>query len=263
MRVQLLGPLSLLLCAISFAQVSPTSTPRRDATAVAQVQSAINALGGPTAIGAVNDCVVTGAMQPAPGNPQVGGTFIWKHTDAEFRYESSDTNRSTKAFVSGHGKPVVINPDGTARRFEGYLVPASAAPHLVARTLLRELTDQRWSIALEAPGNVGGRKAIRVRIWNDSSPGLRAVTAQVWYFDAVTALPLRLETKHPSNKYSLEVHDGAVEFADYRKVLGVSVPFQFITYVDGELFSVMQLNSVFFNTGVSTTEFDAPAEVAQ
>jgi len=235
------------------------SQPKRDATAVGWVQLAINTMGGASAVGGIQDCVATGYLTPAAGNPQPAGAFKWKNSGSQFRYENPSNNGATSVFVSGSGAPALIQGDGSIKRLRSHMAKAPIAPHLVALVLLRVLNDQQISLASPEAAMVGGRASVRVHVWNGTNEAKRAMSDQVWYFDAATGLPLRLEYKVPENDNLLVTTDTAVDFTDFRSVSGVVVPFQFTFYAAGAAYSSGKLDSVSFNTGISPDQFAAPA----
>jgi hypothetical protein len=253
----------LLAAALTGTTYAQTTTPAvRDPNGLAVLQQAVNALGGTAAIGQIQDCTATGSMQASPGGGLTSGSFRWENSGREFRYENPSPS-GLRIFASGHGKPA-LEDNGVVRAVGRQGAVGNFPPHLLPLMLLRALVNQNVSVQLLGPGVVGGRSAIRVKIALGASASRAGTSSgQQWFFDATSGLPLRVEYLLVAEGAPGVSVVAATEFGSYRAVSGIQIPFQIVTYVDGVQTSVVTLNSVVFNTGISSGDFDLSTGGAQ
>ncbi len=231
--------------------------PSRDATDVAVVESAVAALGGRGVLSQVSDSVTTGDIQPKERNPFGSRSFVWKTVGDEFRYEFQSA-RGLQVYTSGHGRPAVLKEDGRVRQIFAHMAMANPPLHLPGVVLLRELMDPSYSITLEDVGLVGGTAAACVRTRSERHVVARTLTPQVWCFDLVTGLPLRVGYRIAQNLNASRSREGSAEFSDFRSVNGILVPFRIDADEGPQQKSLITVKSVAFDTGVNPAEFDAP-----
>ncbi len=234
--------------------LSAQQPPQRDPQAVAAINNALAALGGQGAIPQIRDCVARGSTRVPEGSPLANGNFIWKNAGEEFRYEYA-TSSAVEVFSSGHGRPAIRKADDVAR-LHGHMALANFPPHLPGVVLLKQLTDPKYTLTFLGPGVLADRQVIRVRTSLDSDIASAAVTPQVWSFDATNGLPLRVEYRWPDNSNAESFVPVVAEFSDLRSVAGVVVPFRIVHHVNNELIATSSLDSVTFNTGLDSAEFD-------
>ena len=247
--------LSKVLCAC-LSLLAQQASPPRDPLALAAVQRAVAVTGGTGPISQIHDCVAEGTLEPSPGSWLSSGTFVWKNSGSEFRYENPGVS-GRSAYVSGRGRPAVVKPDGTTR-LHAHVSEANFPPHLFSLVLLRMLADARYKLVFVGEQIIGDRPVLRVRSSLAVDEITAVTTVQDWFFDAGSGLPVRVEYRLPANSNALEYLSAAVELADFRSVSGLAVPFQITIYQDGQKGGIAKLSSVVFNTGISTTDFDAP-----
>ena len=223
----------------------------QDPQAIAVLQHAVSALGGQIAIGLVLDSVTKGTLTRPAGIIGAAGDFTWETSGDEFRYEHA----GSPVLVSGHGRPALVS-SGKAANLLGHVIVANFTMHLPAMVLWKRLQDPSYSMIVLADGEVNGRPVARVRLKSESDALTRELTSQLWFFDKISGLPLRVEYRladvHNASKQSI----GAVEFSGFRAVSGVLVPFGITRYVDGRQMASITLTSVAFNQGVAATDFD-------
>ena len=254
--------LALFVCVRAEAQATPSSPPPvRDPNALAVIRQAVVALGG-SAIGQVQDCVTTGTTQAFAGSGLTSGSFTWKNSGREFRYENPGPS-GLRIFASGHGKPA-LEDGGAVMPLSPQAGVGSFPPHLLALVLVRALASPRVSVQMLGAGVVGGRPAIRVQVsLGVSTAKGGSSNGQQWFFDASSGLPLRVEYAVAADGAPGVTAVAAAEFSNYRPLSGVMIPFQIVTYADGQQMSVVTLSSVAFNTGIAASEFDLPTGGAQ
>lgn len=250
-----------LLCIFSvLLLLSPISGQRkvaeRDADAIAVLQRAVSLMGG-GAIPQARDCVAEGTIEAVPGGWLTSGSFVWKDSGAEFRYENlSSSGRAT--LVSGRGRPTVLRADGF-KRYNAHVSEAKIAPHLAALVLYRALSDERYKLVFLGEEVLNGTRVLRIRASLEKDEVSAVTTVQDWLLDAVSGLPVRVEHRLPSNQNALDYLPAALEFSNFQYVSGVAVPARISFYHGGQYSGVATLNSVVFNAGINSSEFDAPA----
>lgn len=234
----------------------PAQQMMRDPQAAGAAARAIAAMGGAN-IAQVRDCRAEGVLEAVEGSWLTSGSFVWKDAGSAFRYESTGKAGSS-VYVSGQGKPAVL-ASGKTTKLNAHVSEANFPQHLAALVLLRALSDSRYKLAWIGLEPLGASQAAHVRISLEIDEVTAVTTVQDWYFEPVSGLPLRVEYRLPSNANALSFLKAAVDFSDFRMVSGVAVPFQIVFYEDGVKVSVAKLSSVAFNSGLSPSEFTAPA----
>ena len=252
---------ALFLPVLGHSQKPEQPPVQRDPQALAILQNSIAAMGGLAAAAQVTDTVVMGNVQPAASSSVKPGTFTWKTAGPDFRYEKQSATAS-QVFVSGHGQPASIR-GGAVTSFKPHITLANPPLHLPALFLTTVLGNKQYSVNFVGKADVNGAPAVKVRISLDTDPLSSLVTPQDWYFDAASAIPLRVEHRLPDNRRPENFVLAADEFADFRVVAGLLVPFKITSYEEGKLVAVETVTAVSFNNGLTSSEFDAPTGGAQ
>lgn len=252
--------LSFVLILFSSPQLSSqqsTTLPQRDAQALAVLQNAVAAMGGSAAVSQVADTVISGNIQLSPGSAAQASTFTWKTAGPNFRYEFK-SGTTTQIFVSGHGNPANAR-NGTVKALSPLIALANPPLHFPLLVLASVAANSNYSVTLGGKTTVNGTPAVKVHIFLNTDMLSALVSAQDWYFDAVSGLPLRVEHRLPDNHRPEHYVQATEDFADFRIVSGLLVPFKITSYESGSLVAVETISSVSFNNGLSSTEFDVPA----
>lgn len=244
------------------APASPQQTiPQRDPAAVVAVQQAVTALGGFTAAGLILDARVTGTIAPASGSSLPAGSFVWEDAPPEFRY-TLQTPTEARVFASGHGQPV-FEKNGVVHALFPHMATASLPFHLPAVVLAHQLRNVNCSVKLIGNTTVASNPAIHVRMSVDTDPVSAQVTPEDWYFNSVTGLPLRVEYRLPENRRADDFSVETEEFSNFQAVSGLQIPYLITIYRDEVLQGAATINSVAFNVGLSSSEFDLLPGVQQ
>ena len=202
---------TLTLCVLFFAvpsggkqtsQIASTPRPSSDPQAVAVVQAAITALGGAAAIGRAQSWTFQAQTEGMLANGNVSYTLSGV----------ADTHPPT---IVTNGVPKRIKADRSL-----------FVPVVLGYVLLSEFQDQRSPVQFGGQVTLGSEP---VRVVTFSDPDLPALPAQIWYFDATTSLPARVEFQLPAAVGSKVSFTGVVEVSDYRSVGGVLYPFKIVT----------------------------------
>jgi len=255
---RLLPVLATVLLFTIPAEAQQLSAPtQRDAQALAVLQNAVAAMGGTAAVSQVADTVITGNIQSSPGSAAQASTFKWETSGQNFRYEFQ-SGTTTQVFVSGHGNPANAR-NGTVKALSPLIALANPPLHFPGLVLAPILTNSNYSVTSGGKMTVNGVPAIKIHVFLNTDMLSALVSAQDWYFDAVSGLPLRVEHRLPDNRRPENYVQATDDFADFRVVSGLLVPFKITSYESGALVAVETITSVSFNNGLSSTEFDVPA----
>jgi hypothetical protein len=238
-----------------------TSQPTRDPQAIAVVQSAIAALGGVSTVVAITDTTVTGTEPDIsnPGGPPV--PFTWQTAGVEF---CATTQNSIGVYtaLSGHGVPAQLK-NGNWIPLPPYVSRAELAFYLPALVLFGEIQNVNYTLQYIGPGTVDGNAAIHVHVADNSDATGQLVTAQEWYFDPTSFLPVRVEYAIPDERNVNNSIPASMEFSNYENVSGLAVPFQITIQASDLLLLTANVTSVVFNSGLSASTFDPPVAGAQ
>src|SRR5919108_1487682 len=245
-RTYVLAFLSLPLPFPVFAQKT-AATVQRDALAVATLNEAIAVLGGSPSLAAIHDCVISGSIQRSTGGAPTVQTFTWTIAGDEFRLETGGI--APGVFLSGHGSPASIR-GGKTLALNYHVARANQPFFLPGYVLFAELNNPIYTLASAGSASVQGIAAIHIHISDDSDAVGKLVTAQDWFFDPATFLPLRVEFRLPTNENAADYSVASMDFADYRQTNGVMLPFRIAYSQDGQVSAIAMVDKAIFNSGI-------------
>ncbi len=251
--LRLLAALLLVASPLTSAQTQDAAAIQRDPAAVATVQAAIDAMGGP-AVAGIQDCTAEANVQPTPDAHSSPYTVKYTQMGKEFRKETVRDGQTTVTASDG----IRYSSQSGAKSVEKlptHLLYSEFPKHLIASALYRRLMDPSATFLVGGTGTVNGQPVTMVATRVDSDPEGANLTAQVWSFDAKTGLPLRVDWVLGLPQNANNTANLAAEFGDFRSVSGVLVPFQITFYASGIKLDVTTLTSVTLNTGVSPGAF--------
>lgn len=233
----------------------------RDPDATQSVQRALDALGGADAISKIQDWTAHATIDPQQGNPEAPGTAIWKISGSESRTDMT-TSQGTYSTVSGRGKPYVETPSATYRLPIHSILAEFYSP-FVAQELWRQFVDPKCSFEFLGPRSLNGKSVIVIKTSSQASLVHSLVTPQVWYFDADTGLPVRVDYKWPDkNKAGLSV-ELSVVLSDYEAKNGILFPFGSIVSLQNSVWRIDKVTEIEMNTSLAPSLFDAKEGLAK
>ena len=237
---------------------SPTSAPAapRDPQAVSAVQNCIVAMGGVSAIAAVQNSVTQGTMQAVQQDWFSNGNFTWQTSGAEFSYDNP-TASGRSIIVSGFGKPQA-SQDGTVSNVYLHVAEAMYPHHLPAVVLLQALQNTSYSMHFVANETLNGEAVVHIQTVLTTDEVTVEVTPEDWYFDASSFMPVQVVYLMPFDGDPRKSITGIEQYSNYQTVSGVQVPFQLVISVAGQLGGTAQIQSVQFNTNPSQSVFSSP-----
>lgn len=241
-------------------QPSSQSPPVRDPQAITVVQSAIAAVGGPSAAAAIQDFSVQGTERYVTDPDPNPATFSWQNSGAEFSYTVQNSN-GTYTALSGHGIPAQLK-HGNWIPLPPYVARAELAFHNPIFVLYAELQNQNYSFQYVGVGTVEGNAAIHIHAADNSDSIGQLVTPQEWYFDPATFLPMRVEFKAPDERNAQGSTPVSEEFSNYQTASGFVIPYQIKIQIGPQLL-MANISSATVNSGLPASTFDPPTTEAQ
>lgn len=250
----------LLLSAVSNAQQTPAS-PTRDPQALGILGQALNAGGGLQPIAAIQDFTAIGnithfwADQPVQGSVTVKGLGV-----ANFRLDES--------LPSGTGSWVASKAEGSEKTADGTisdLVWANQFKRLSLTFPLALIASAVNNASIQVTYNgqtsYQGHSAYDVRIQQilpsvvDPQGTSSARLAQDFLIDSSTFVILGMRDQlygEISNQAPL-AHE--IQFSNYQSENGVQVPFGVSEFINGQHTWTLQLSSITFNAGLTSSDF--------
>jgi hypothetical protein len=238
-----------LLASLAAAQTASIITAKKDTQSQVELQRAVDALGGASAIAATDNCLAQGNVFSSTSKS--GTRFVWKNSGSAFRYELY-LPAGLHVIVSNHDDPVWMRGAQQTRLFYhslGALRPA----YLVGKQLMAAATDTSTSATATAANDVATRR---------ESDLLPALSQRQWSFDAVTGLPSRVTYPAPEAQDANSTTIVAVSLSDYRPVAGIFIPFRVITSMRG-ITNTAVLDSVACGMTFDPADFEARTGGAQ
>jgi len=247
-----------LFCSCTGAVAQTTA--QRDASALQFLMQAVQAAGGQTALAAIQDFTATGTVNQNWGvNPQQGQVTIKALGVWQFRIDSA-LPRGTWSFVVSDGAGEFVNPNGTKEPLPYHNVINS--PYLTCPILkiITALSDQTMTVIDAGLVPFNGSQAHQVRIQqslsSDPTGHLSKLSTQDYFFDPTTLSILQTKDfVHPDNDSRNRSFVHTVDFTNYTTVNGLNVPFSITETVDGQWHWRIQLTSIAFNSGLTTSDF--------
>ncbi len=168
--------------------------------------------------------------------------------------------------ILNNGRGAIIRPDGSVKWLKIYNTAAFRVEFIPSFSLLAENSDPQISIRKLDDAVIQGQAVDVVELNFESYSGqlqeaIRAATRQRYFISKATGLVLALEYDNLGEDGSTARVRTQVLYSDYRSMNGLWVPFHQETYSDGNLESMLLLNSVSFGSGVSLTDFTLPVDV--
>jgi hypothetical protein len=247
------------------AQSSATAA-QRNPLALGKIAQTLSAMGfqanGTLTDGNVLASVqLTGSVKALPGSAYSSGTFtsLVQLTNGgyEVRNDFQSANGSS-TFVSGHGTPAFYVGNHVLT-MSGHVTMITAPSQFPILELINAVVNPNYQVSTAQNAQIGGISAVHLHISNKADPITDSVTAQEWYFDSTTSLPIRWEFSVPDiMNAGHALWAASKDFANYQMTGGILIPTQ-ITYSDeGKPQTVTTTTAVQFNLAPAPASFDPP-----
>jgi hypothetical protein len=229
---------------------SPVRTPNRDASAVPIANKCVAALGGSVLLRAVGSWTADGTYT----SPNGTGPIHWEATPNDFRLEHG-TGSYASVITSGSGH-VVSKLPSTALKVPYHMWRAWIVP--IRLGTLLEADIQSKSVSIESSPQDDNEQTAVLRIIDHNSYIDEMVTAQLWYIDKTTFLPVKI-LFHPSR---LARPDASIwetwNLSNYQNIDGILVPFTLSRSLGNSTLESITLKSVKLNASLPSTNFVSP-----
>jgi hypothetical protein len=226
---------------------------KRDASAVALLKSALNALGADASIRNLPVCRAEG--RGSYGDKS--GTFKWLNDGASFRYVNEiDGQRQT--YVSGRGQPA-FNSSGKTRKLPPHASMADLPSHLTPFLLGMYLGTPEYQIKMLEPIVIAGSQVARVEVAYGQSD-LRSTFKQVWSIDEKTGIPIMVDYALPAHINASQLIPFRDQFSDFNTVQGVLFPMHIDRFMNGQPVNSFLIEKLHCGGSSSADEFEIGGE---
>lgn len=242
---------------LGFAQtLVPDQQSTADALAIAD--KALLATGSSAASG-YQDAEATGSIRVPLNDPfpvtirSLGRTAI--RIEAQLK-------EGTGVRIVNSGKGVYTRADGKQRQLLETNLMVGGIEFIPALSFLADCRTADVSVGKIGSDEVNGAAveviALALSRGKDESQvtASQEITRHKYFVERSTGLVLKVE-------YTNFAEDGSPAkaqryYSDYRNVAGIGVPFRQTTYINGKLFSELNLQQIRFNVGLSSADFVVP-----
>lgn len=247
---------SFLLCASKMCgqQSTPVSSVR-DPQAVTILNQALSAAGGVQALAAIQDTQAAGSVSYNWANGPVQGSVTTKSRGTtQFR---TDANLSvgTRSVIVNNGTGLVIQPDGSVYHLSSSSALNLGALFLPYSQLLGMLNDSLMSVSYVGLISKAGQQVVQIHLQKTLDPSVNPsgvislLTTKDVFIDPSTFQLLAIQDTAGGS----HIHE--TQYASYRQLNGILVPFSITEIFDGQAISTVVLNQVTFNNGLSDSDF--------
>jgi hypothetical protein len=241
--------------AIPQTPTTTSSTPQRDAQAVALLQQSVSAFGPVRP----SDSTATGSVTITAGSLTIQGsiTILTKgsaETSTQFQVPN---NPWTVVFANGQANKV----EGTQTTVHPLERSASSqCLYFPLPFLIGVLNNPDYSIRYVGHENVGSATTNHIAVQNtfNSSPAyqfLSSFTAGDIWIDTSSGLPVKIAMIRREGGGSAPKIPFSVVYSNYQTVSGVRYPFTIQEYITETLWATTTIQSVAFNTGLTDSTF--------
>lgn len=259
------GVLSLVLALPVFAQQTTTQTAttvQRDPQAIRILSQSLNAAGGSSQIAAVQDFTATGTITHFWAGEEVKGPATLRGRGADQIRLDSDLPSGPRSWAMKNGAASLRakGKDIAAPYQNGMDSGAMGQPLFI---ILAALRDPQISVSAVEQVKVNEREVLLIHTQRNLSTSeghpdefLSRRTAKEVLIDASTYLPIAVRSKvYPPKGFNGEFLQ-EIQFADFRSVNGVLVPFSMTETISGQKTWTFHADSIVLNTGLSESDFD-------
>lgn len=256
---------SLLIALLSLGFVSlpgaaqTVTAPSQAATVLTQ---ALNAGGGPQALGPIQDFSVTGTITYFwAGEPGQGSATVLGRAPDQFRLDAN-LPQGIRSYVVSHGVGSLKDPTGTVTLIPYHNtinVGVLTFPYLGIEARLNDPTSLFTDLGLVAT-DAGSQlhKAVVQRQFSpqsDPDGSVSQLTVTDYFLDPQTNLVSKvIDMTHPDETMTRS-YPHEIDFQNYAIVNGVNVPMLVTEKVDGQTTWQLQLTSISFNVGLTDANF--------
>jgi hypothetical protein len=238
---------STLVPVLPGATIDRGGTPIRHADGLNLIGAALAALGDPKGLNASSSCVVSGQHAVVGARAIAIDWTIEPHNFLTTMHDpSGDVSVGSRAPLHIGSKAYAPSERLNRARFI-----AAAAPLWLGRAL----ASHEYSISGVNQDSLDGRPVLTVRIADVSNAVIQKDSQQIWYFDAGTDLPLRVDYKIAALNAGGPGQDAYVIFSGMTKYSSGYFPTELSNYRAGTLASTTTVSSVNCSPTLHTVDY--------
>lgn len=242
------------------ASPATQQTVQRDASAIQFLTQALNAAGGATVLNGVQDLTSSGTMNRNWGATIQQGQVTIKALGLQQYRQDLVLAEGTWSVIVSNGIGELVRPDGTKLPISyGNVVNSGFLIYPLPKVAVAAFDS---SIAVIDMGVVQLKtvQARQIRIQrtfpSDPTGTFANLATQDYLFDPTTFQLLETQDRlHPDNTASNAPLTHVVDFGQYQTFSGLAVPTSITETVNGQQTWNIQLTSVNFNSGLTSSDF--------
>lgn len=215
----------ILDCKLALSQSSSPDNTSTQQEAMLILNSAEAAMGGIQAWSAVGDSTAIGTCTAASlsgDSSQQSYSFRWIFAKHEFRLEAGTAAGSSTVILSGHGKPQAFDTGGTkALTSESFALTRPF--HLPGEVLATVLSDSQFHALIVGNEELNGSSLVHIRVLRKLVHSDETGSAQDWWFDSTSHLPLKVTFKLPGQEIRSYLPI-TYSFTSWNTIGGLAVP---------------------------------------
>jgi hypothetical protein len=248
-----------------FSQTQTSTAASRDPQATAILQRSLSALVGS---GTVTDVTLTGTGTYIIGSDNQTGTTTLKATAVgQSRVDlSTSTGQRSEVRDTSVAPPTGgwLALDGSIHPFAEHNLMTEPAWFFPAFVLADVLSNSTYSISAVDQQSTNGSSVyhmtvfLQVTIPGDTSNWIQRLSRMDLYLDSTSLLPTAIALNvHPDNNASLDIPE-EFTFSNYQIFQGAQVPFHIQRYRNHTLLLDVQVSTITFNSGLTSSAFTLP-----
>lgn len=257
MRIQrlVLVTLSSLFVAASLNAQQTSSTVQRDPTAIALVQESVAAM----ATTVPSDSSATGTITVVEGSTTQSGTISIQTLGTGETSETINLSSGQRAVIYSNGDAKEINGTQTVNPVLELMVTDQCADFPLP-LLLDALNNPDEAFQYVGQETLSAASVQHLKVWNtfSSKPRMQklaSLSARDIWLDATSNLPVKIAYIRQPGEGAVPSVRMEIFFSNYTNVNGVQYPFQINKSFNGTPWQTITIQSVSFNTGLTSSQF--------
>jgi hypothetical protein len=239
--------------------LSGQTTPLSDPQALSLAQKSVAALTGNASV--VDARLQTSVISIFGADSETGtGLFQAKGT-GESRVDlnlNEETRSDVRNFVNGVPGGAWKRDADTSKTYAYHNCWTDATWFFPAFSSLAQTGNPNFIFSYLGQQQHGRVNTEHLRVYQLGLGPIPQLSTMDFYLDAVSLLPLAVAFKvHPDNDLLTDIPI-EINFANYRPVNGIQVPFRFQRMFNGSVILDVTVTNIFLNTGLSDSTFSLP-----
>jgi hypothetical protein len=222
-------------------------------------------MGGAAAIAGYQDSQASATYTLYQGTTSVSWPVTLKSKGTQESRSDTQKSSGTVTRIVNQGQGVIERPDGTV---QWLITNNTLAEYVSFIPLLSILSNYQTAatvqLVYQGVTQVNGQNADAIAVsyvpTTDpvQGPVYASMTQIVFYVDQSTSVIDEIQYTNYSENDST-TQSITVFYSNYQSVNGMLVPYSQTTYADGTLESMLTINSITFNVGLSDSDFNLPS----